>query len=309
MNDLRTRVANAIRDVVVGLDDIVDGILMAAIAGGHVLLEGPPGTAKTLAARAVSRSLGLQFSRIQFTPDMLPSDITGTMALTGTSLTFRPGPLFAGAVLADEINRTPPKTQAALLEAMQERSVTVDGTTHGLSDPFVVIATQNPIEYEGTYPLPEAQLDRFMLKIDVDYPSEAAEFRIVALEREGLADTALEGIQPITNAEELIEARSAMREVRVEPTVMEYAVRIVRHTRELPSVQLGGSPRSAVHLITATKARALLEGRSFVTPDDVRRHAHDALGHRLVMTADASIDRYVAADAINAALSAVPVPK
>ena len=309
MNDLRTRVAAEVAKAVVGLNDLIDGILMAVISGGHILLEGPPGTAKTLAARAVSRSLGLEFARIQFTPDMLPSDITGTMALSGGSLEFRPGPLFAGAVLADEINRTPPKTQAALLEAMQERSVTIDGTTRDLPDPFVVVATQNPIEYEGTYPLPEAQLDRFMMKLNVDYPSEQEEIAIVGLTRRGLDDAAVAEIQPVATSAELLALRDQMGRVRVDEKVAEYAVRLVRHTRALPSVELGGSPRAAVHLLAATRAKAVLDGRDFTTPDDVRMRAQSVLGHRLVLTSDAAINRYLATDAVSAALSAVPVPK
>ncbi len=309
MNDLRNRVAGEVAKAVVGLDDLIDGILVAVISGGHILLEGPPGTAKTLAARAVARTLGLDFARVQFTPDMLPSDITGTMALSGGSLQFRPGPLFNGAVLADEINRTPPKTQAALLEAMQERSVTIDGTTHELPNPFVVIATQNPIEYEGTYPLPEAQLDRFMMKLDIDYPSESDEIAIVGLTRRGLDDVAIAEIRPVATAAELLELRDALDTVRVDEKVAQYAVRLVRHTRSLPSVELGGSPRAAVHLLATTRARALLAGRQFVTPDDVRADAQAVLGHRLVLTADAAIDRYLAADAVKAAISAVPVPK
>ncbi len=309
MNDLRNRVAGEVARAVVGLNDLIDGILVAIIGGGHILLEGPPGTAKTLAARAVARSLGIDFTRIQFTPDMLPSDITGTMALSQGSLQFRPGPIFAGTVLADEINRTPPKTQAALLEAMQERSVTVDGQPHELPNPFVVIATQNPIEYEGTYPLPEAQLDRFMMKLDVSYPSEAEELAIVGLTRRGLDDSAIDEIQAVTSADELLGLRDQLDSVRIDDKVARYAVRLVRQTRSLPSVELGGSPRAAVHLLTTTRARALLRGREFVTPDDVRADALAVLGHRLVLTADASIDRYLATDAVNAALSAVPVPK
>jgi MoxR-like ATPase len=309
VNELRHRVAAEVGKAVIGLGALIDGILIAAISGGHILLEGPPGTAKTLAARAIARSLAIEFSRIQFTPDMLPSDITGTMALSGGSLQFRPGPLFAGAVLADEINRTPPKTQAALLEAMQERAVTVDGTRHPLPDPFVVIATQNPIEYEGTYPLPEAQLDRFMMKLDVEYPSESEEVAIVGVSRRGLDDTALAGIAPVATAGEILDLRNRLGDVRVDDKVAEYAVRLVRATRELPSIELGASPRAAVHLLTAARARALLDTREFITPDDIRRDALPVLGHRLVLTADAAIDRYVAADAVTAALATVPVPK
>ncbi|NNC92609.1 MAG: MoxR family ATPase [Acidimicrobiia bacterium] len=309
MNDLRNRIAAEVGKAVVGLGDLIDGVLVAVISGGHILLEGPPGTAKTLAARAVARSLDLDFSRIQFTPDMLPSDITGTMALSGGSLEFRPGPLFSGAVLADEINRTPPKTQAALLEAMQERSVTIDGTTRELPDPFVVIATQNPIEYEGTYPLPEAQLDRFMMKLDIDYPSEAEEIDIVGMARRGLDDTAIDTIERVGSEQDLLALREQLETVRVDAKVAQYAVQLVRATRELPSVELGASPRAAVHLLTTARARGLLNGHEFITPDDIRSDAFSVLGHRLVLTADAAIDRYEAADAITAALAMVPVPK
>lgn len=309
MKELRQRVGTEVAKAVVGLDTLIDSILIAVTAGGHVLLEGPPGTAKTLAARGVARSLGLDFTRIQFTPDMLPSDITGTMALGGDELRFRRGPIFSGAVLADEINRTPPKTQAALLEAMQERTVSVDGTTHPLPNPFVVIATQNPIEYEGTYPLPEAQLDRFLLKLAIDYPSEEQELAIVDIERQGLDDTALATITPVTDADELLSKRAALNTTLVEPDVAAYAVQLVRHTRTLPSVELGASPRASVHLLTAARAYALLQGRDYVTPDDIRVLAVHVLSHRLVLTADAALDRFEPANAVQAALAAVPVPR
>ena len=309
MNQLRERVVDEVSKAVVGLEALIDGILIAVISGGHVLLEGPPGTAKTLAARAVSRTLGMGFSRIQFTPDMLPSDVTGTMALGDGDLRFRPGPLFSGAVLADEINRTPPKTQAALLEAMQERSVTIDGTSHELPNPFVVIATQNPIEYEGTYPLPEAQLDRFMMKLDVRYPDEDQEVGIVSIGRTGLEDVAVAAIQPVSSAGELLEMRDALATIRVEESVAKYAVQVVRHTRTLPSVELGASPRAGVHLLAAARARAMLDGTDFVTPDHIRDLAPAVLGHRLVLTADAALDRYHVHSAVEAVLAAVPVPR
>ena len=309
MRDLRQRVGIEVAKAVVGLGNGIDAMLIALAVGGHILLEGPPGTAKTLVARAVAKSLGLDFKRIQFTPDMLPSDITGTMALSGGELRFCRGPIFAGAVLADEINRTPPKTQAALLEAMQEGSVSVDGTTYELPVPFIMVATQNPIEYEGTYPLPEAQLDRFLLKVDVGYPSEADEVALIDMGRHGLVDSALDQIVPVTTAEELLELRTLVDTTRVEVDVANYAARIVRHTRSLPSVELGASPRATVHLVAAARAKARLEGRDFVTPDDVRTMTNDVLRHRLLLTAEAALDRTRPEAVIGIALAGVEVPR
>ena len=309
MRELYELVSQEVRAVVVGQDEVVARVLAAFACGGHVLLEGPPGVAKTLLARTVAQTLGLQFARVQFTPDMLPSDITGTIVLRGAELSFRPGPVFTNILLADEINRTPPKTQAALLEAMQEGQVTVDATGHPLPSPFLVIATQNPIEYEGTYPLPEAQLDRFLMQIEVGYPSAEDERAMLALPRDGLNPAALASVRRVAGAPELASARAAVEAVTVADTVAGYVVDLVRRTRALPSVTLGASPRAAVHLLSAARAGASLAGRSFVTPDDVAEIAPSVLAHRLVLTPDAELERFTGRDAVRSAIADVPVPR
>jgi MoxR-like ATPase len=309
VKDLHARVSAEVRKVVVGHDEALEDMLAALALGGHVLLEGVPGVAKTLLASAVARALDLDFRRLQFTPDMLPSDVTGTMALRAGELVFRPGPVFAGIVLADEINRTPPKTQAALLEAMQEGQVTVDGVAHRLPDPFLVLATQNPVEYEGTYPLPEAQRDRFLVHVALGYPEADEERAMLRMRRRGLAPTALEEIAAVASADDLRAARAEVDATEVHDEVVNYVVAIVRRTRELPSVALGGSPRAAVHLLGASKAAARLAGRAYVTPDDVARMAAPVLRHRLVLTPEAELERATPLGAIRAALEDVPVPR
>jgi len=302
-------VAAEVGKAVVGQEEALAAMLAAVAVNGHVLLEGVPGVAKTLLANAASRALGLDFSRIQFTPDLLPSDVTGTMTLRAGELAFRPGPIFAGIVLADEVNRTPPKTQAALLEAMQESQVTVDGESHPLPDPFLVVATQNPIEYEGTYPLPEAQLDRFLMKVDVDYPDEGEELRMLGLARAGLASKGIEQIAAVTDPGELRSLRAQVDETRVTDELARYVVAVVRTTRTLPAVSLGASPRATVHLLAAARAAARLAGRDFVTPDDVVRMAAPVLRHRVVLTPEAELDRQRPDDAVATALDLVPVPR
>jgi MoxR-like ATPase len=309
VNELFERVRAEVDRVVVGQDDALAQLLGALACGGHVLIEGPPGVAKTLLARSVARALGLRFARVQFTPDMLPSDLTGTMVLRGGELEFRAGPLFTNILLADEINRTPPKTQAALLEAMQEGQVSMEGREHPLPEPFLVLATQNPIEYEGTYPLPEAQLDRFMVRVEVGYPTAEQERTMLSLPRRGLAPDALAEIRQVVGPDELAATRRQIDETSVADEVAGYVVDLVRRTRELPSVSLGASPRAAVHLLAAAKAAARLAGRGFVTPDDVAAAAPAALGHRLILTPEAELERYGARDAIRAALDDVPVPR
>jgi len=309
MKDLHARVATEVSKVVVGQDAALEALLAAFALGGHVLLEGPPGVAKTLLASATARALELEFRRVQFTPDMLPSDLTGTMTLRSGELGFRPGPVFTNLLLADEVNRTPPKTQAALLQAMQEGEVSVEGRPERLPEPFLVVATQNPIEYEGTYPLPEAQLDRFLVKVDIGYPSEHDERRMLRLPRRGLAPVGLQDVRAVAGMEDLRRAREDVDAVTVSDEVAAYVVAVVRQTRELPSLTLGASPRAAVHLLGAARAVASLADRDFVTPDDVVRMALPVLRHRFVLSPEAELERFGPDDAVRAALAGVPVPR
>jgi MoxR-like ATPase len=309
VNDLRERVTNEVAKVAVGQDEAVEFLLAALAVGGHVLLEGVPGVAKTLLANATARALGLSFRRVQFTPDMLPSDLTGTMTLRGGDLVFRRGPVFTNLLLADEINRTPPKTQAALLEAMQEAQVTIDGNPHELPAPFLVVATQNPVEYEGTYPLPEAQLDRFLFRVDIGYPSAEEEVAILRLRHRGVTPVTLEEVEAVVSEEDLASLAAGVDGITVSDEVSEYVAAVVRQTRELPSVSLGASPRAAVHLLAAASAVAFLAGRGFVTPDEVARVAPAVLRHRLILRPEAELERYSPDDAVQAALQAVPVPR
>lgn len=309
MKEVREKVHTEVAKVVVGQTPTIDAMLAAAAVGGHVLLEGVPGTAKTLLAQAVARALGLTFARAQFTPDMLPSDLTGTMTLRGHDLVFRRGPVFTQLLLADEINRTPPKTQAALLEAMSEGQVSVDGVSHPLPKPFLVVATQNPIEYEGTYPLPEAQLDRFLMKIEVGYPTEDQERDMLRMERDGLAPATLGEVEAVTDADGLLTRRRLVETTTVSDEVVSYVTSITRRSRDLPSVELGASPRSSVHLLAAAKAIARMSGRDFVTPDDVARMAVPVLRHRILVRPEAELDGYTPDDAVRAVLASVEVPR
>jgi MoxR-like ATPase len=309
LDSLKTELARVIE----GQEKVIESLMVALVAGGHVLIEGVPGVAKTLTARSLAAALSATFSRIQFTPDLMPADITGVNIFEpGTgAFRFRPGPLFADIVLADEINRAPAKTQSALLEAMQENQVSIDGVTHSLSGILTVLATQNPIEYEGTYPLPEAQLDRFMIKIVVDYPEmEAERMMIGRMHRLGERVTHPESvIKPVISPAELLAIRASSHRVDVDEAIVNYIVEIVRSSRSQANLSLGASPRAGVMLLRAAKALAVLHGKSYVTPDEVREVALPVLRHRIRMTPEAEIEGMTADACIDSLMRQVTVPR
>jgi len=298
---------------VVAQDAAVTGLVIALLCRGHVLIEGVPGVAKTLLVRALAEGLALDSKRVQFTPDLMPGDITGSLVYDARSaeFSFRAGPVFTNLLLADEINRTPPKTQASLLEAMEERQVSVDGVGRPLPDPFVVVATQNPVEFEGTYPLPEAQLDRFQLKLTMPLPDRDDELAIVTRHADGFdpRDLAAAGLTPVAGAADLAAARAAVRGVTVRPEVLGYLVDVCRATRSAPAVALGASPRAATALLAASRAAAWLTGRDYVTPDDVKALAGPALRHRLRLRPEAELDGVTADGVVTGVLAGVPVPR
>jgi MoxR-like ATPase len=299
--------------VVLGQEEMLRQMMVALLAGGHALLEGVPGTAKTLAIRSLALTMDLRFGRVQFTPDLMPTDLLGVNMLDELKrqFVFHPGPLFTDLLLADEINRAPAKTQSALLEAMQERQVTVDGETRPLPAGFTVFASQNPVEYEGTYPLPEAQLDRFLLKIVIGYPAEAAEREILDRYVAGFSADRTEtfGVHPVLSAGDLAGVRAAVAAVHVEPTVRDYVTRIVRATRDEPSFALGASPRAGVALFLASRAEALLSGRDFVTPDDVKSLALPVLRHRVVLTPEAEVEGQTVDERLRGLVQTLPAPR
>ncbi len=306
---VRTEVGKA----VVGQDAAVTSLLIALLCQGHVLLEGVPGVAKTLLVRTLAASLKLDTKRIQFTPDLMPGDVTGSLVYDARTaeFSFREGPVFTNLVLADEINRTPPKTQASLLEAMEERQVSVDGTARPLPDPFMVIATQNPVEYEGTYSLPEAQLDRFLLKLVLPLPEREQEVEVLARHAAGFdpRNLAAAGVTPVADATVLERARAEVARVQVSREVLGYAVDVCRATRFSPSLSLGVSPRGATALLRTARAWAWLSGRSFVTPDDIKALAHPTLRHRVQLRAEAELEGVTAEGVLDTVLASVPVPR
>ena len=311
--DLAGRISGALARAVVGHEATIQQLLVAVIARGHVLLEGVPGTAKTLLVKALALALGMEFKRVQMTPDLMPSDILGTNVfdLTSNAFHLRRGPIFTTVLLADEINRAPAKTQSALLEGMQERQVTIDGERHELPQSFTVFATQNPVEYEGTYPLPEAQLDRFLFNLLLPYPDPAAEDELLQRVQDGFdADHLREaGVAPVTDADELAAVRREVQGIMTQPPVLHYIGEIVRATRINPNLVLGCSPRAAVMLLQASKALAALRNRAFVTPDDVKALALPALRHRLILRPEADIEGITPDEIIQAALATVDVPR
>jgi MoxR-like ATPase len=304
---IRAQMARA----VVGQDDLVHGLMVSAIAGGHALLEGAPGLGKTLVARAFARASGSAFKRVQFTPDLMPSDVTGSSVYDRQvgSFSFVPGPIFCELLLADEINRAPAKTQSALLEAMQERQVTVDGVSRLLPPTFIVVATQNPVESQGTYPLPEAQLDRFLVKLTVADPPREVEERIVRNHATGFDPTDLSAVGAVTTPDELAALQALARSVRVDDGVIAYVVDLVRRTREDRAIELGASPRASIAMMKAAQVIAASEARDFVTPDDVKPIAKAVLRHRLMMHADAELQGLTADERIDDILRSAPVPR
>ncbi|MFZ0030489.1 MAG: MoxR family ATPase [Candidatus Cybelea sp.] len=313
VQEIADRLAAGMESVLVGADRMTLGLTIALLARGHALIEGVPGTGKTLAVRALAMLLGLEFRRIAFTPDLMPSDVVGTTVFNPQTAQFttRTGPIVANLVLADEVNRTPPKTQSALLEAMQEGRVTIDGVPYPLPQPFLLCATQNPIEYEGTYPLPEAQLDRFTVKVESSYPQEAQELELLARTAAGFDARELEAshVAPVTNGAEVLEAQRAVRNVHLSGGVREYTYRVVAATRAHPRLTLGASPRAGVQLLTASQAAAAIAGRDFATPDDVKDVADLVIPHRLIVAPDAEIEGISARDVLREVLATLPVPR
>lgn len=301
------RVAQSVSQVIIGKRNEIRLTVLGLIAQGHILIEDIPGVGKTMLAKALARSIGSQFSRIQFTPDMLPSDVTGVSVFNQQTLEFefRPGPIHAQIVLADEINRATPKTQAALLEAMEERQVTVDGTTYPMQDPFLILATQNPIEYEGTFPLPEAQLDRFLLRIQLGYPSAAEELTVLSAQQ---YEHPVNQMQQVVSVQELLAAQHAVREVYVADEIKRYIVDLVNATRKHPDVYLGSSPRGSLALFRSSQTRAAMAGRDYVIPDDVKALAEVTLAHRIIVGPSARVRDISSRTVVHDVLATTPVP-
>jgi putative methanol dehydrogenase regulatory protein len=306
-----TQLKKAIGNVIVGQQEAVDLLLTAILADGHVLIEGVPGVAKTLLARLVSRLIDVRFSRIQFTPDLMPSDVLGTTVfnMKTSEFDFHQGPVFAEMVLVDEINRAPAKTQAALFEVMEERQVTIDGVSHRMNDLYTIIATQNPVEQEGTYRLPEAQLDRFLFKIRMSYPTLEEEVSVLQRHQENRKLVKLDDIQPLLSVRELLNMRQQLQEVYIEDSLLRYIASIVQQTRMSKAVYLGASPRAAVAMLNASKAYAMLSGRDFVTPEDIKFVTPNILQHRLLLTAEAEMEGYTALKVAQKLIDKVEVPK
>ncbi|MBM3460969.1 MAG: MoxR family ATPase [Armatimonadetes bacterium] len=311
VRDWTAAISAELKKVVKGQDDVTEHLLVCMLAHGHALLEGVPGLAKTLLVKCLSKAMGAEYRRVQFTPDLMPSDLTGVRVYLAAEGRFelQRGPVFTQFLLADEINRTPPKTQSALLQAMEERTVSIDGTDYALSDQFFVMATQNPIEHEGTYPLPESQLDRFLMKISINYPQPTAELEVLKLHHAGLDPHRLEGIAQIAGTGDLSALAAEIHAVKVEDKVMQYVLEIVGATRRSPQVMLGGSPRASVAILVCAKVMSAMRGRDYCIPDDVKAVAAPVLRHRLLLRPEAELEGLTADRLIDSQLAALPVPR
>jgi MoxR-like ATPase len=311
LNEAVTKIKTEIAKVIVGQEEMIELMIAAILADGHVLIEGVPGVAKTLTAKLLARCIDVPFSRIQFTPDLMPSDVIGTSVFNPQTakFSFKHGPIFSNIVLIDEINRSPAKTQAALFEVMEEKQITVDGNTYPIPQPFMVLATQNPVEHEGTYRLPEAQLDRFLFKIEVKYPTPEEEVQILEYAHKGITTHFAEAVQPVLNGNEIISIREQVNNVHIEDKVLKYITELVYETRNNKSLFLGASPRASVAVLRAAKAIAAINERDFVTPDDVVRVLHSVLCHRIILTPEKEMEGSTAADVIKDITKKIEVPR
>jgi len=311
LNEAVTKIKTEIAKVIVGQEEMIELMIAAILADGHVLIEGVPGVAKTLTAKLLARCIDVPFSRIQFTPDLMPSDVIGTSVFNPQTakFSFKHGPIFSNIVLIDEINRSPAKTQAALFEVMEEKQITVDGNTYPIPQPFMVLATQNPVEHEGTYRLPEAQLDRFLFKIEVKYPTPEEEVQILEYAHKGITTHFAEAVQPVLNGNEIISIREQVNNVHIEDKVLKYIAELVYETRNNKSLFLGASPRASVAVLRAAKAIAAINERDFVTPDDVVRVLHSVLCHRIILTPEKEMEGSTAADVIKDITKKIEVPR
>lgn len=311
LNEAVQRIKNEIAKVIVGQEEMIELLLAALLADGHVLIEGVPGVAKTLTAKLLARTIAIPFSRIQFTPDLMPSDVIGTSVFNPQTITFnfKNGPVFSNIVLIDEINRSPAKTQAALFEVMEEKQVSYDGQTYKMAQPFMVLATQNPVEHEGTYRLPEAQLDRFLFKIEVKYPNPDEEVKILEMAHKGINTHYQDAVQPVVSGNEILHYRHIISQVHIEEKVMRYIAELVTETRNNKALYLGGSPRASVAILRSAKAIAAMNARDFVTPDDVLKVVHAVLCHRIILTPEKEMEGATAADVISDITKKVEVPR
>jgi MoxR-like ATPase len=311
LNEAVNQIRNVLGNIIIGQKQVIDFLIVGLLADGHILIEGVPGVAKTLSAKLLAKSIAAQFSRVQFTPDLMPSDVLGTPIFNTKTgdFEFRKGPIFGNIILVDEINRAPAKTQSALFEVMEERQVTIDGQTYIMGEPFMVLATQNPIEQEGTYRLPEAQLDRFLFKIEVKYPSLEEETAILMAQHSLINKTLLSDVKPVLSIQQILEARAVIRNLFVEPKLLEFIAKIVSETRNNPSLYLGASPRASLAIVHSAKAFAAIQGRDFITPDDIIAVASPVLAHRVLLSPEKEMEGLTTSDIIYQIIKKIEVPR